>query len=185
MCSTHYWQSKKSYTSVCISWWANRPCNLYEARSPSSSPGHILKERVDFSIFMVTGDLQCTSNTHSSNHVNTYISPRRKKKLKLKLKWKWKWNERPIKTSASMWLLAFYLCSSCLQRGQQEVIRSQWSTHLRWKTWVHGSCLNSSLSLYLARQIQHSCQSHHKRGGEIISPLMNLNRITSFWLSIY
>ena len=47
--------------------------------------------------------------------------------------------------------------SSCLQRGQEEMILSHLSTHLRWNMCVHGSSRTSSFSLYCARQMQHSC----------------------------
>lgn len=56
-----------------------------------------------------------------------------------------------------------YLCNPCLQRGQHDMILSHWSTHFRWNKWEQGNCLTSSLSLYLAKQMQHSCgfSQHH------------------------
>lgn len=50
-----------------------------------------------------------------------------------------------------------YLLSCCLQRGQQDMILSHWSTHWRWNICEHGSCLISSFSLYFPKHIQHSC----------------------------
>lgn len=55
-----------------------------------------------------------------------------------------------------------YLCNPCLQRGQHDIIFSHWSTHFWWNKWEQGSCLTSSLSLYLAKQMQHSCHHTHK-----------------------
>ena len=52
----------------------------------------------------------------------------------------------------------FYLYNPCLQIGQHDIIFSHWSTHFRWNIWEHGNCLTSSSSLYLAKQIQHSCK---------------------------
>jgi len=102
--------------------------------------------------------------THSNNHTNTQSFSTKKKKKKEPCKKKLRiahCEESLIKSSILYCCLALYFSSSCLQRGQQDIIRSHWSTHLRWNIWEHGNCLTSSMSLYLARHIQHSCQYHN------------------------
>ena len=116
---------------------------------------HVHSSKTEFYTYGYWGAPLYKPKTHSSNQTSTYnfLSHTVKKAYNRK--------ESLIKTSALFCCLALYLSNPCLQRGQQDIIRSHWSTHLRWNIWEHGNFLTSSLSLYLARQIQHSCQYHH------------------------
>jgi len=118
------------------------------------------------SIFMITGELLCTSKklTRITIQIHNLLAQKRKRKKEPCKKKKLRiahCEESLIKSSVLDCCLALYFSNSCLQRGQQDIIRSHWSTHLRWNIWEHGNCLTSSMSLYLARHIQHSCQYHN------------------------
>lgn len=55
--------------------------------------------------------------------------------------------------------------TSSLHRGHEALIFNHLSTHSAWKRWEQGSSRSSSLSTYVAKQIQHSCTRFYQQRG--------------------